>query len=303
VFIGNTGVGKSALLNQLGGNFKSELSFATGVTKDISEQTVELNGKPVVLMDIPGLGEVSTETNEKNTELLTEALSRGYDYKLVFVLRSSNRIVDAEDMALVSEVNKCLRHANVIGGGQGKQGRGSGDGGRIEESKISFRIIVNNIAGQKLYGLYQRCAADKFHGVFQELHTKGLTFDIHVDDVLLLMADDDAVEERRYKQILADFLVAQKAVPVSVVEKIDVSPELVKKTKSIIRNFRVGAAVVGGTAIVVAGAAALGAVGAVIAGAEAAAGAEVAAIAVSAVNVVALGTRTIIETTRMFQAK
>jgi ribosome biogenesis GTPase A len=43
MFIGNTDVGKSTLLSQLGGNFFSGFSFMEGYTKDIEEQPITLN--------------------------------------------------------------------------------------------------------------------------------------------------------------------------------------------------------------------------------------------------------------------
>ena len=79
MFIGNTGVGKSALLNQLGGNFKSGFSELHGVTTGITENRVVLGGETVVLMDVQGLIEPSKVETDRNAGLLVDALSRGYD--------------------------------------------------------------------------------------------------------------------------------------------------------------------------------------------------------------------------------
>lgn len=66
MFIGNTGVGKSELLNQLGGNFRSGFSERHGVTTNITEMTVDLGGERVVLMDVSGLIEPSKEATDRN---------------------------------------------------------------------------------------------------------------------------------------------------------------------------------------------------------------------------------------------
>ncbi|KAF9145278.1 hypothetical protein BGX30_009706 [Mortierella sp. GBA39] len=243
MFIGNTGVGKSALLNQLGGDFKSGFSERRGVTASINEKMVVLGGERVVLMDVPGLIEPSDEETVRNSKLLVEALSRGYNYKLIFVVQASNRTMTTDDMTLISEVNRCLVDAGMLQGQDGGSGRG--EVGLYDFSnekyappplpKISFRIIVNGVSGQKMSNSYEWFVQDKFQSFFADNNTKETPFDIQVDDVLLLPADDDAVEKGGFKEELTKFVTKQKAVPVGVASKINVNDDL--KTK-----IRLGAA-------------------------------------------------------------
>ncbi|KAF8976144.1 hypothetical protein BGZ52_008272 [Haplosporangium bisporale] len=224
MFIGNTGAGKSALLNQLGGNFPSDISCRHGVTTDISEALVDLDGEKVVLMDVPGLNEPSKEVNDRNARILIEALARGYDYKLMFVFRHSERTVEAPDLGLLQQVNLCLRKANIFrdGGADGIDG--------AESSRISFGIIVNGIPGKKAYKHYERFRDEKFRSVFQGLHTPDVPFDIQVDEVLLLKYDDE-VEERVFREILTEFVKARQAVPISVEGDINVSDSLLARIR------------------------------------------------------------------------
>ncbi|KAF9537807.1 hypothetical protein EC957_007655 [Mortierella hygrophila] len=237
-------VGKSALLNQLGGDFKSGFSERHGVTANIVEKRVLLGGEWVVLMDVPGLIEPSDEATKRNSRLLVEALSRGYNYKLIFVVQASNRTMTTDDMTLISEVNRCLVDAGMLQGQDGASGRGevglyafSDEEYELPSSlpKISFRIIVNGVSGQKMYNSYEWFVQDKFQSFFADNDTKETPFDIQVDDVLLLPADDDAVEKGGFKEDLTRFVTKQKAVPVSIASKINVNDDL--KTK-----IRLGAA-------------------------------------------------------------
>ncbi|KAG9068609.1 hypothetical protein KI688_010885 [Linnemannia hyalina] len=233
-------VGKSALLNQLGGDFKSGFSERHGVTASIDEKRVVLGGERVVLMDVPGLIEPSGEATDRNAKLLVEALSRGYNYKLIFVVQASNRTMTTDDMTLISEVNKCLVDAGMLQGHDGGSGRGEVglydfSNERYEppppRPKISFRIIVNAVSGQKMHNSYEWLVQDKFQSFFADNDTKETPFDIQVDDVLLLPADDDAIEKGGFKEELTRFVTKQKAVPVSIEAKINVSDDLKTKIK------------------------------------------------------------------------
>ncbi|KAF9132919.1 hypothetical protein BG015_003641, partial [Linnemannia schmuckeri] len=66
MFIGNTGVGKSASLNQPRGNFKSGFSERRVVTTNITEKTVDLQGETVVLKNVPGLITPEKEATDRN---------------------------------------------------------------------------------------------------------------------------------------------------------------------------------------------------------------------------------------------
>ncbi|KAF9352750.1 hypothetical protein BGX26_009463 [Mortierella sp. AD094] len=184
MFIGNTGVRKSTLLSQLGGDFKSGVTFRQGFTKDIYEKPVEINGKAVVLMDVPGLYEPNEEEVSYNSKKLTEVLCRGYKYKLFFVLKASNRGPDDAELVMMSKINQHIR--------------------QIDGSKVSFRVIVNHIVDQDVYDIYQNnIAHDNFQSLFSSLETRDYSFDIKIDNVILLRFNEAAIRQKQFRCILS----------------------------------------------------------------------------------------------------
>ncbi|KAF9171828.1 hypothetical protein BGX21_009724 [Mortierella sp. AD011] len=151
LLIGNSGCGKSALLNQLGGNFASGVSFRTGLTKNITEQTVVINGTEVRLIDIPGLYEpTNNDETRKNAKILQEALSRGYEYKLYFVLKGDSRGPDDAELAMTSRVSQSVKD--------------------VDGAHVTFRVIVNLIQTQDVYEMYKsELANDNFKSFFSKL--------------------------------------------------------------------------------------------------------------------------------------
>ncbi|KAF8935520.1 hypothetical protein BGZ47_009905 [Haplosporangium gracile] len=173
--IGNTGVGKSELLNQLRGNFKSGFSERHGAMINITIKTVDLQGETVVLMDVPGLIEPEKEATDRN-------------------------------------VNKCLLKIDML---QSQDGAARGeelydDSDEKNEPPpcpmISFCIIVDGIPGQRLYETYALYVDDKFRSFFADNGTEATPFDIRVGGVLLLRADDDAVASGGFREQLTEFV-------------------------------------------------------------------------------------------------
>ncbi|KAG0306105.1 hypothetical protein BGZ98_002969 [Dissophora globulifera] len=208
LFIGNIGAGKSTLLSQIGGNFSSGVSFRQGFTSRISEQEITLDGKSVVLMDIPGLFEPEEDATQKNAKILTEALRMDYDFKLFFVLKASNRGIRDEDLILMSKVNECICQAQT-------------------KSKIHFRVIINQIMDDEVYNLYRdNMAIDNFQGFFVDLKIPGYSFnEIHIDNVLLLRFDADNTLRKEFGRELLSDVIKQKSVQVAVTKDISVSNE------------------------------------------------------------------------------
>lgn len=172
-----------------------------GYTKEISEQIVTLNGKPAILMDTPGLYEPSDEATRENSRKLTEALKRGYDYKLFFVLLAGNRGLSTEDLALMSTVNDCIRQA---------------DG-----AKIDFRVIVNQIKDDAVYNMYEEnVASDNFQGLFATLKYKGFSFDIHVGGVLLVPHDKSAIDRKELAGAISEQIESQVPVKIKLLKDI-----------------------------------------------------------------------------------
>ncbi|KAF8976092.1 hypothetical protein BGZ46_008580 [Entomortierella lignicola] len=204
IFIGNSGVGKSTLLSQIGGNFQSGVKFRKGFTKDIFEETVQVNGKEIVLMDVPGLFEPDNAETEKNARMLASALNRGYDYKVFFVLKANNRGPDDAEMVMMAKFNEQAR--------------------RIDGAKISFRVIVNQIMDQEVYDIYRdNVAGDNFRGLFSSLNLRGFSFDIKIDKVILLWFNTESVQQQQFRDIIANEIEQHQAFSLQKIKEFIVS--------------------------------------------------------------------------------
>ncbi|KAF9114073.1 hypothetical protein BGX27_000204 [Mortierella sp. AM989] len=212
LFIGNTGAGKSTLLSLLGANFESGVGFRTGVTKEISEARVKVNGKEVVLMDVPGLFAPKSKETVENAKILTTALSKEYDYMLYFVLKASNRGVTDEEMVMMSKVNECIRQV-----------------GPKSKAKITFRVIVNQIPDDDTYTMYNKYVAqDNCKSLFNEIELDDFPFDITVSGVLMIrfiQAQEKAKKDLEIKKVLEQDIRSHKSFPVFVVKNIAVTKE------------------------------------------------------------------------------
>ncbi|KAF9584640.1 hypothetical protein BGW38_005763 [Lunasporangiospora selenospora] len=188
IFIGNKGSGKSALLSQIGGSFDRGISSVIGYTTETSGQTILLNGQQVVLIDTPGLYDVDEETTQSNTTHLTEARRKGYHYKIFFI-----------DLVLVRKVNEALSQAN--------------------DAQVEFRMIVNQIRSDKeRENYYHEIVKDKCTKLFQDLREQyqSLLFNIHINDIMLLRYDEDAVRFREFKDRIINQILAQDGIPLKV---------------------------------------------------------------------------------------
>ncbi|KFH72873.1 hypothetical protein MVEG_00098 [Podila verticillata NRRL 6337] len=103
-------------------------TFARGVkyrnvaNEDILEEIITLGGKRVRQIVVPDLFESNTAFNSQK---LTDALSRGYDYKLFFIMQASNRGPSDNELIKMAKINDCTK--------------------RIAGRRISFNVIVNKI--------------------------------------------------------------------------------------------------------------------------------------------------------------
>jgi tRNA U34 5-carboxymethylaminomethyl modifying GTPase MnmE/TrmE len=199
VFIGNAGAGKSTLLSQLGGDFESGVSFMEGLTKEVSEQVVTLNGRQVILMDVPGLYEFDNEATMSNAEKLSEALTRGYKYKLFLVLKADSRGLTPMEIALMSTVNKYIRQSN-------------GD-------KVDFRVIINQIGDDTVYDMINdRIAKDNFKDLLASPKLDGYGLDIQIKGVMLVRFDEAALVGKHLKEDLSKEVEAQVEIPLRLEE-------------------------------------------------------------------------------------
>ncbi|KAF9435841.1 hypothetical protein BGZ76_005416 [Entomortierella beljakovae] len=201
VFIGNAGAGKSTLLSQIGGNFKSGAAFRRGYTTEKKEMNAIVDGQDVILMDVPGLFEPNENATVSNSKKLTKALSSHYNFKLFFVLKASNSGINNDDMVMMSKVNESVKQA---------------DG-----SPVSFRVIINQIMDQKVHDMYQESVAkDNMKHLFSTMEMEGYSFDIKIDNVLLLPFNKDTLEKRGLGDIIAKEVTAQQAVQLNIAKGI-----------------------------------------------------------------------------------
>ncbi|KAG0290468.1 hypothetical protein BGZ96_006056 [Linnemannia gamsii] len=119
LLVGNTGVGKSTILNLFGASFAADFSLIDGLTTKTDYVEVKVNGKQVRLIDAPGLVEVNDERIAENAKELTEALTiggkSGGKYKLVFVYQSNGGRLLAEDVYTTAKVCKAINHCLDVG--------------------------------------------------------------------------------------------------------------------------------------------------------------------------------------------
>jgi len=104
LLIGNPGVGKSSILNALGGNFLSGYSCTSGLTTYVSKQDVIIDQKPYRLVDMPEIYDSSKggdtggdNVTDSHLKMLREALNDGHSYVIFFVLSPRNGRIDPSD--------------------------------------------------------------------------------------------------------------------------------------------------------------------------------------------------------------
>ncbi|KAG0376222.1 hypothetical protein BGX24_008114 [Mortierella sp. AD032] len=121
VFVGNPGVGKSALLNVFGGSFESGCSEVAGLTRQVTKVPVPatLNGRPLCLFDIPGIDDCIEEGGDdtivKHLQMLQEALNGGGHFAIFFVITPRNGRIEPSDYMMMKTVLDSLKKAPKVG--------------------------------------------------------------------------------------------------------------------------------------------------------------------------------------------
>lgn len=107
--IGNPGVGKSAICNTFGSDFKSGISIGKGLTTVMQICEVTINNRKCTIVDAPGLYEPSIERTRKNATEIKEGLSQpGAEYKIIFVLTLEAGRIKAHDMSMMKAVMEAI---------------------------------------------------------------------------------------------------------------------------------------------------------------------------------------------------
>lgn len=95
--VGKPNAGKSTLMNLLSGSRRSIVSDVEGTTRDIVEETVNLNGMILLLSDCAGIRETSDEVEKIGVELMLEKLQNA---DMVLAVFDGSRELSDEDRRL-----------------------------------------------------------------------------------------------------------------------------------------------------------------------------------------------------------
>lgn len=95
--VGKPNVGKSTIMNALAGSERSIVSGIAGTTRDIVEETVNLNGAVLLLSDCAGIRETDDEVEKIGVEIMLKKLENA---DIVLAVFDSSRPLEDEDMRL-----------------------------------------------------------------------------------------------------------------------------------------------------------------------------------------------------------
>ena len=105
--VGKPNVGKSTIMNLLSGRQRSIVSSVAGTTRDIIEETVNLNGAVCLLSDCAGIRETDDEVEKIGVEIAIERLKNA---DIVLAVFDGSRELSEEDKRLI----ELIRDKNVI---------------------------------------------------------------------------------------------------------------------------------------------------------------------------------------------
>jgi tRNA modification GTPase len=99
--VGKTNVGKSSLLNLVLERERAIVTSVPGTTTDVIEESVNLSGVLIRLMDMAGLREPRNEVEQEGVRLAREKL---YEAHLIILVVDRSRLLDDEDRQIFREV-------------------------------------------------------------------------------------------------------------------------------------------------------------------------------------------------------
>jgi tRNA modification GTPase len=96
--VGKANVGKSSLLNRLLERERAIVTAVPGTTTDVIEETINLSGVLIRLMDMAGLREPRNEVEQEGVRLARERLAEAH---LIILVMDQSRPLDDEDYTIV----------------------------------------------------------------------------------------------------------------------------------------------------------------------------------------------------------
>ena len=99
--VGKANAGKSSLLNRLLERERAIVTAVPGTTTDVIEETINLSGVLIRLVDMAGLREPHNEVEQEGVRLARERLAEAH---LVILVMDRSRPLDDEDYAIFREV-------------------------------------------------------------------------------------------------------------------------------------------------------------------------------------------------------
>lgn len=105
--VGKPNVGKSTIMNLLSGRERSIVSSVAGTTRDIVEETVNLNGAVCLLSDCAGIRETDDEIEKIGVEIMLKRLENA---DIVLAVFDGSRELSDEDRRLV----ELIKGQNVV---------------------------------------------------------------------------------------------------------------------------------------------------------------------------------------------
>ena len=101
VIVGKPNVGKSTIMNALSGIRRSIVSDVAGTTRDIVEETVNLNGAVLLLSDCAGIRETEDEIEKIGVEIMLQKLENA---DIVLAVFDGSRAFEDEDGRLIERL-------------------------------------------------------------------------------------------------------------------------------------------------------------------------------------------------------
>lgn len=118
ILVGNPGVGKSTILNALGGNFHTGFSAVSGLTRKMTTKSVPIDGRTIRLVDIPGIFDHRAKDDhatERHLDILQETLNDGSDYVIFFVISPVNGRISSSDFTIMKALLDNLVESPLVG--------------------------------------------------------------------------------------------------------------------------------------------------------------------------------------------